>query len=134
MRSSGHFNTDPAIRTGVLVRRLRLKAGNEELVKVEAKERPYFSHTETNVTTTRDDVWLEGTLNSHSKRNNRGMFHTLDGKHIPYRYVGEEIQPLLRGYAYNGVVKVLGKVKFDANNEPISIEIRDIQLTQQVLF
>jgi hypothetical protein len=112
----------------------KLKAGDEELVTVDSKDRPYFSNTETNVTTTRDDVWLEGTLNSHSKRNNKGMFHTRDGRHIPYRYVADELQPLLRGYAYNGVVKVLGKVKFDANNEPISIEIREIQLTQQPLF
>jgi hypothetical protein len=73
----------------------KLKAGNEELDTVEAKDRPYFSQTETNVTTTRDDVWLEDTLNSHSKRNNRGMFHTLDGRHIPYRYAADEIQPLL---------------------------------------
>jgi hypothetical protein len=80
--------------------------------------------SEGTVTTTQDGVWLEGTLNSHSKRNNRGMFHTVDGRHIPYRYLGDELQPLLRGCAYNGVVRVFGKVKLDANGEPISNEIR----------
>jgi hypothetical protein len=116
------------------VKEFQLRSGQQELAKVTSDERRYFVDTENRVTTTRDNVRLEGILNSHSKRSNRGMFHTLSGRHIPYRYVGEELEPLLRAYAYNGVVKVLGKAKFDAEDEPISIEIRDIQLTQDVLF
>lgn len=112
----------------------KLKTGDEELANVTREERKYFAHIEGDSTTTRDEVWLEGTLNSHSKTNNRGMFYTIGGKHIHYRYVGEDERPLLRAYAYSGVVKVLGKVKFDANLEPISIEIREIQLTQESLF
>jgi len=116
------------------VNEFKLKARNEELVRVSANERLYFTHSDASVTTTQDGVWLEGTLNSHSKRNNRGMFHMINGKRIPYRYVGDDIQPLLRAYAYNGVVKVFGKVKLDAEHAPVSIEIRDIQITQPVLF
>jgi hypothetical protein len=115
------------------VNEFQLKTGDKELVKVTAEERPYFSHSESTVTT-QQVASLEGTLNSHSKRNNRGMFYTVDGRRIPYRYVGDELQPLLRGYAYNGVVKVFGNVKLDVNAEPISIEIRDIQLEQEPLF
>jgi len=112
----------------------QLKTGDEELVKVTNEERAYFAHTESAITTTRDEVWLEGTLNSHSKRSNRGMFYTVAGKHIYYRYVGEDIRPLLRAYAYSGTVRVRGKVKFDSNLDPLSIEIRDIELTQNLLF
>lgn len=38
--------------------------------------------------------------------------------------------PLLHGYASRGPLKVFGRVKFDADGEPISIEIRDIQLPE----
>ena len=111
-----------------------LKTGEEELVRVSSEERPFFAHTEVGVTVTKDDIWLEGELFSHSKRNNRGMFHTVSGKHIPYHYIGDDVQPLWRGYAYSGIVKVLGRVRFSADLEPIFIEIRDVQLGQQILF
>ena len=71
--------------------------------------------------------------NSHSKRSNRGMFYTVSGKHIPYHYVDESPEPLLRGYAYEGTVRVLGQVRFDADLEPQHIDIRDIRPSQQRL-
>jgi len=40
----------------------------------------------------------------------------------------------LRAYAYSGTVRVRGKVKFDSNLDPLSIEIRNIELTQNLLF
>lgn len=69
-----------------------LRAKEQELIKVTSKERPFFVHSETALTSTRDDVWLEGVLNSHSKKSNRGMFITLVGKHISYKYVGDDIK------------------------------------------
>lgn len=111
-----------------------LRARDQELIKVTSKERPYFVHSESALTTTRDDVWLEGVLNSHSKRSNRGMFITLAGKHITYHFSGDDIKPLLRAYAFTGTVKVLGKVKFDSNLEPISIDVKDVQPSQHPLF
>jgi hypothetical protein len=62
------------------------------------------------------------------------MFHALDGKRLRYRYVGEDLQPLLRAYAYSGVVRVLGRVHFNAKLDPISIDIQDVQLAQPQLF
>lgn len=111
-----------------------LRSGKEELVKVTRDERAYFAQGDSSTTITRDDIWLEGTLNSHSKTSNRGMFYMITGKHIRYHYVGDDIQPLLRAYAHSGVVRALGRVTFDPNLEPISIEVRDIQLPQRTLF
>ena len=62
------------------------------------------------------------------------MFITLAGKHIPYHFTGDDIKPLLRAYAYTGTVKILGKVKFDSNLEPIFIEVKDVQPSQTPLF
>jgi hypothetical protein len=111
-----------------------LKIADEHVADVTAKDRLYFVHTITSVTTTKDNIWMDGFLNSHSKTNNRGTFHTLDGKHIPYQYKGADPQPLLRGYAYNGAVKVLCNVKFDSNMNPIFMTIYDVRLVQQLMF
>ena len=116
------------------VEEFTLTTGEEELANVTAKERIYFIHTERTVTMTRDDVWMEGTLNSHSKTNNRGTFYTLSGKHIPYRYLGDDVQPLLMGYAHNGVVRVRCKVTLDSDMNPTGMEVYDVQLGQAELF
>jgi hypothetical protein len=116
------------------VDQFKLRSGESALVEVDASERPYFVHTSVAVTTTKDNIWLEGYLNSHSKTSNRGTFFTMDGKHIPYRYMPKNVQPLLRGYAYSGAVKVLCNVKFDAEMTPVFMAIYDVQLVQQVLF
>ena len=116
------------------VEEFKLTTGQEELATVDAQGSGYFVHTDRTVTMTRDDVWMEGTLNSHSKSNNRGTFHTLSGKHIPYRYVGDDVQPLLMGYAHNGVVKVRCKVTLDADMNPTGMEISEVQLGQAEMF
>jgi hypothetical protein len=112
----------------------KLTTGEEELANVAANERIYFVHIDRTVTMTRDDVWMEGALNSHSKSNNRGTFYTLSGKHIPYRYVGDDVQPLLAGYAHNGVVRVRCKVTLDSDMNPTGMEIYEVQLGQAELF
>jgi hypothetical protein len=125
-----------------------LKLGDKEVVKVTAAERPYLASgggrhywhrgppeftprlprqpRPPQRTTEEDNVWLEGTFNSHSKRNNRGTFETLSGQRVRYHYVGENIDPLLRAYASGGAVRVLGRVQFDASHEPVSIQIREV--------
>jgi hypothetical protein len=112
------------------VAEFELKTRTQELAKVRQDERPYFTHLYATVTTTEDNIPLEGVFYSHSKRSNRGMFHTVNGQHLRYHYVGDDIEPLLRAYAYNGVVRVVGKVKFDSDGEPMSIDVREIQLTR----
>ena len=116
------------------VEEFKLTSGEEELAQVTAKERVYFIHIDRTVTVTKDDIWMEGTLNSHSKSNNRGTFHTLSGKHIPYRYVGDDVQPLLKGYAFDGAVRVRCKVTLDADMNPTGMEIYDVELGQAALF
>jgi hypothetical protein len=112
----------------------RIRAQRRDLIRVEARERPFLAQRDTSFTTTRDNVWLEGTLNSHSKRSNRGMFYTLSGKRIPYHYIGDDLKPLLDAYAHSGPVRVLGRVTFDSNLEPVSVEIYDVQPSQPTVF
>jgi len=112
-------------------------------VTVSAKERPYLVqsgnllamprvHRERiKVARTEYGIGLDGTFKSHSKRTNSGRFQLLSGQTIRYRYRNSDLQPLLRAYASTGVVKVFVNAKVDPSGEPISIEIRDIQLTHQ---
>jgi hypothetical protein len=116
------------------VNEFELKAAEEPLAKVNWKERLYFVHTERTLTTTEDDVPLEGMLNSLTKDKNRGTFHTISGKHIPYRYVGDDQHALLQAFAHEGIVRVKGKVSFDADLNPISVDIRTVELDQRRLF
>lgn len=113
------------LETGRGVHRFKLKTGKEELVEVNADERPFFYGSRRSNRDVRSGVWLEGTLNSHSKRNNRGMFHTLDGVHIRYHYIGEDDNPVLTAYAQDGAVRVMGTVVY-RDEMPTSIEIREI--------
>lgn len=142
---SGELDSDLDTLTAPLgknrgIDQFELKAGDKELVKVSAKERPYLVQPKNlfalpgvrrgriKAAKTESGVGLDGTFKSHSKRSNSGKFQLLSGKTIRYRYRNSDLQPLLRAYASTGVVKVFGKVKFDASGEPISIEIRDVQL------
>jgi hypothetical protein len=113
----------------------KLRKGEDEvLAEVERKERPYFVQEERAVTTTRDGIWLEGTLNSFAKDKNRGTFYTNTGKHIPYQFVGEDNQELLTAFAQNGSVRIHGKVSFDSDLTPIRVEISQVQSAQTDLF
>ena len=115
------------------VEEFEITADENAIATVQAEERPYFIHESKEVTTTKNNVTLEGELNSHSKSSNRGTFYTVGGKHIPYRYCGEDISPLLRGYAHRGFVRVRGTVKFDENMDPIGIDISEVELKQPPL-
>jgi len=103
--------------------KFEMKSGAESLAEASRKERPYFSTARKSITTTRDDVTLEGSLNSLTKDRRKGMFYTVSGKHIPYQFVGPDEQQLLDAFSHPGVVKARGKVSFDGNLEPIHMQI-----------
>jgi hypothetical protein len=116
-----------------------LKADDKELVSVSREERAYLARqgepvislpgVRPKVTKTEYGVRLEGAFRSHNKRTNTGKFELRSGEIIRYRYRNSDIQPLLRAYASTGIVRVFGTVKFGPNGEPISVDIRDIELT-----
>lgn len=141
---TGELDPDLDRMTRPLERRIndfQLKVGDEELVKVSVDERPYFTrHRESLASQARGrlkparteySAALEGTFRSHNKRTNSGKFELVSGQTIRYRYRNRDIHPLLRAYASTGVVKVFGTVKYDQDGEPISIDIRDIELRQE---
>jgi hypothetical protein len=102
----------------------KMTAAAKELVRVESKERGFF-YANQSIKTTRDGVWLEGTLNSHSKTSNRGTFHIQNGSHVRYHYIGEDEIPLLSAYVHQGLVRVLGRVTYQ-DEQPTFIDIREI--------
>jgi hypothetical protein len=116
------------------VEKFQLKSKNESLAEANKNERPYFATTHKQVATTRDDVTLEGSLNSLTKDKRRGTFYTVGGKHIPYQFVGQNEQALLNAFTHPGVVRAKGKVGFDGDLEPTKIEISDIVLEQPDMF
>lgn len=118
----------------VKVEKFQLKSKAESLVEADRTERPYFATAQNQVATTRDDVILEGSLNSLTKDKNRGTFYTVAGKHIPYQYVGQDEKALLSAFTHEGVVRAKGKVGFDGNLEPTKIEISEIVLEQPGMF
>jgi hypothetical protein len=112
------------------VNKFELKSGTKPLAEANRSDRQYFSTSPKPVTTTRDDVWLEGTLNSLTKDKKRGTFYTLSGKHIPYQFVGIDEKQLLDAFTYPGVVRARGKVGFDSGLEPTQIQIVEIRPAQ----
>jgi hypothetical protein len=140
---SGELDEDLArltapLRNGSDVEMFELRSVGE-VVQVSAKERPFVvgqveGRREVPPkarplfdTTAEDNVWLEGALKSHSKRNNRGTFETAEGESMKYQYVGKDPQSLLRGYASGGTVRVFGMVEYDEQHQPVSIKIREVQ-------
>ncbi len=116
------------------VDRFELRHKNEVVAEINKAERPFFFKAEAAVTSTRDDVWMEGVLNSLTKDRARGTFHSSSGKHIPYHFAGTDEQQLLQAFAHNGLVRALSKVSLDADLNPTSMEIKSLQLSQRGLF
>jgi hypothetical protein len=116
------------------VDKFQLKSRNESLAEANRNERPYFATPHKPVATTRDDVTLEGSLNSLTKDKKRGTLYTISGKHIPYQYVGQDEKALLDAFTHTGVVRAKGKVGFDGDLEPTQIQISEIVLEQPDIF
>jgi hypothetical protein len=112
------------------VNKFEMKSGKEPLAEANRSDRRYFSTSHRPIATTRDDVSLEGTLNSLTKDKKRGTFYTLSGKHIPYQFVGNDEKQLFDAFTHPGVVQARGKVSFDSSLEPTQIQITEIRPEQ----
>lgn len=119
---------------GTRVTDFEIRHKSESLVKVNSKEKSYFAYTPPVVTGTESDRWMEGTLNSLTKDRARGTFHTVSGKHVPYRYVGHDQHQLIQAFAHDGVVRALSDVHFDAENNPCLLDIKAIEIGQRTFF
>jgi hypothetical protein len=73
-------------------------------------------------------------LNSFSKDKAKGTFHTVTGKHIPYKYVGNDTHQLFQAFEYDGVVRALADVRSDSDNNPCFMDIKAIEIKQQNFF
>jgi hypothetical protein len=105
-----------------------------ELVRVEARQRSYFDYVEVAEEKSKEGTQIDGTLNSLSKNTLKGTFYTVEGVHVPYKYVGGDVAQLLRGFTARERVRVHGKVKFGTDNVPRYIEVEDIDILQRGIF
>lgn len=116
------------------VQALELRRKGKPLTRVSVPEKDYFDYVEVAEDKSREGSEIEGTLNSLSKSNLRGTFYTKQGVHVPYRYTGGDMGQLIRGFAARETVRVFGKVKFDTEGAPTSIEIENIEPIQSSLL
>lgn len=104
-----------------------------EGTRIDADERDLFEHSTQGVTTTKDDVWLEGELRSLNKKTNVGMFYLTDGRGVRYRFASSKPQHLYRGFAHVGPVRVRCRAHFDESLNPVFVEVFDVKLMQPPL-
>jgi hypothetical protein len=105
-----------------------------EMVKVEASQRGYFDYFEVTEEKSKEGTQIVGTLNSLSKSSLRGTFHTSEGVHVPYKYVGGDVGQLLQGFAARELVRVHGKIKYGSDGLPTHIEAQNIDILQRKIF
>ena len=75
-----------------------------------------------------------GTFNSLSKSNLRGTLYTTDGVHVSYKYVGGDVNSLLRGFTARECLRVHGRVKYAGDGIPSYLEVEEIQVLQRGIF
>jgi hypothetical protein len=63
-------------------------------VTVDARQKDYFDYVEVIEEKSKEGSEIIRTFNSLSKTNLRGTFYTIDGVHVPYRYMGGDIAQL----------------------------------------
>jgi hypothetical protein len=112
----------------------RVRHANTDLVKVEAAQREYFQYSEPAEEEVKDGGELEGVLDSLTKSKLRGTFHTVEGVHVPYKYVGDDVPSLLRGFAAREKVRVFGRVKYSSDGVPSFVDVQDVRVLQSGLF
>lgn len=111
-----------------------MRRAKSELVTVDAGQRTYFDYFEVEEDKTRVGTQIVGILNSLSKSNLRGTFHTSEGVHVPYRYVGGDVGQLMHGFASRELVRVRGRVKYGSDGLPTYIEAQHIEVLQTKIF
>lgn len=108
-----------------------MRSANAESTRVTSAQRDYFDYREMTEVMTKEGTEITGVLNSLTKTSRRGTFHTEDGVHVPYRYTGGDDGLLLRGFSSKEPVKVTGRIKYDAQGTPTSIEVDSIEALQR---
>lgn len=112
----------------------QMRRSNEELVKVEAKQRDYFDYVEVKEEKSKEGKEIVGTLNSLTKTNLRGTFYTAEGVHVPYKYVGGNIAELMRAFSSREALKVHGRIKYGTDGIPKFVEVQAIEFLQGGFF
>jgi hypothetical protein len=101
-----------------------------EGTRIAANQRELFRYDSESVTITKDDIWLQGELRSLNKRSNSGIFYLSDGRRVRYRFATDSPESLYADFAYAGPVRVRCKAHFDANLNPVLIEIFQVERLQ----
>ena len=112
----------------------QIRRSRVELVTVEAGQKDYFDFVEVTEEKSKEGTQIVGTLNSLSKNNLRGTFYTVDGVHVPYKYVGGDVGQLLRGFSAREPLRVHGRIKYGSDGVPSYVEVQEIEVLQRGFF
>jgi hypothetical protein len=108
----------------------QIRRGESQLVSVNAGQKDHFDFIEVTEEKSREGTQIVGTFNSLSKNNLRGTFYTIEGVHVPYRYVGGDVGQLFRGFSAREPLRVVGRVKYGSDGVPSFVEVQEIQVVQ----
>jgi hypothetical protein len=106
---------------------------NAATATINSHDKPIFSSLKEQTTTSKETD-VEGRFISLNKDSNRGTFELAGGKHVRYRYKGEDAFTMHADFAYRGMVRVRCVASFDDNLEVIALEIKAVQRLQRSLF
>lgn len=122
--------TSPLREDAIDVFEIRRESGETADLHLDASDRPYFSRTRREATTTAE-LTMVGTMNTISKANNSGIFVAENGRRIRYRFTSEDrLAELYRQFAHLGPVRVTCTAKLDENLDVISIDISNVEPVQ----
>lgn len=112
----------------------KIRMAQEDLVTIDADQRKYFDVAEVTEDKSREGTEIDGVLNSLTKTSLRGTFYTLDGVHVPYKYIGGDVATLLRGFISREPLRVRGRIKYGSDGLPAFVEVQNIEILQQGIF
>ncbi len=125
--------TSPLREDAIDVFEIKRETAEAADLHLDASDRPYFSRSRREATTTAELTML-GTMTTISKTNNSGVFVAENGRRIRYRFTNEEkLAELYRQFAHLGPVKVTCTAKLDENLDVISIDISNVEPAQERL-
>jgi hypothetical protein len=125
--------TSPLREDSIDVFEIKREDDAEADLHLDASDRPYFSRTKREATTTAE-LTMFGSMNTISKATNSGIFIAENGRRIRYRFTNENRLPeLYRQFAHLGPVKITCTAKLDENLDVISIDISNVEPIQERL-
>ncbi len=102
--------------------------------RIPSEDRPYFV-AKTDETKSYEERDLIVTLDSYTKRSNKGFLYLQNGKRVPYEYVGDDATELCAMFGtYYGQVRIWCRATKQGQRGIVHVEIYDYRRVQTLLM